>query len=368
MPTMAIVGGQYGSEGKGVIAAHLARGTTCAVRTGGPNAGHSLNHLGRVWKMRSVPCAWINPGIPLLIGPGAVVDPVTLVDEVAALEDAGFSIRNRLVVDSRATIIIPGDHEEEKAIGLGAISSTLEGVGAARMRRIARQADDWQTVEAALAGTGIIVADTVPMAGTHSIAGLLMLEGTQGFGLSMTHGNWPWVTSHDTTAQQLVADAGIGADTLKEVLVVFRSYPIRVGGPSGPMQGEMSWEELANKARRPDLTANPERTTVTNKIRRVGTFDWDLSARAVLTNGATAQALTFADYLDPEIAGSRSWTRVMGSTPVRQMVDLMEEIHGIPVAFVGTGGPEWSLCVRPDTALHYRGAGIGEIHSGATPS
>lgn len=356
MPTLAIVGGQYGSEGKGVIAHSLATRTTAAVRTGGPNAGHSIIHEGRVWKMRSVPVAWTNPSTTLLIGPGAVVDPVTLIKEVEQIEAAGYQIKNRLRVDARATMIIGEDHEREGdtleggGLHLSRIGSTLEGVGAARIRRIARDDRRWVRPADLLPEVGIDVGDTLGVMSFHHLTGNLMLEGTQGFGLSLHHGTWPWVTSADCTVQQLANDAGVGI--VNEALVVFRSFPIRVGGPSGPMKDELTWDRFPG--------VEPERTTVTNKVRRIAEFDWDLSRRSILVNGATAQALTFADYIDPEIAGVTSWHAL--STPVRAFIDQLEDNHGVPVVLVGTGGPRWSVVSRPDPALHYGGTGFREVH------
>src|ERR1700690_1707188 len=135
MATIALVGGQYGSEGKGVIAAFLAPQTVMAIRTGGPNAGHSLKHEGQVWKMRSIPCAWINPETTLVIGAGAVINPHVLLAEIAAIEQAGYSIKDRLYVDRAATLITEIDEYAEEDIARQ-ISSTREGVGQARIRKI----------------------------------------------------------------------------------------------------------------------------------------------------------------------------------------------------------------------------------------
>jgi len=367
MSTLALVGGQYGSEGKGVIAARLAHRSTLAVRTGGPNAGHSLNHEGRVWKMRSVPCAWVNPKCKLVIGPGAVIDPEVLAAEVEALEDAGYKIIKRLWIDENATIISQADrHRERGGRGWQAyghppiterISSTGEGVGEARMRKIRRDDSEWAGAGDVLEAFG--VGNTLPLINTHALTGRVLLEGTQGYGLSLHHGAWPYVTSANCTAAQLASDAGLGIhpDISFGALVVFRSFPIRVGGPSGPLKGELTWDDISERVGAHTI----EHTTVTGKVRRIGEFDWDMSKEAIMVNGAIAQALTFADYIDPAVTGETRFEYL--TKPVRAFIDKMEDEHGVPVQFIGTGGPIWSLVERPHPALHSWGSGEREDHA-----
>jgi len=359
MSTLALVGGQYGSEGKGVIAARLAHRSTLAVRTGGPNAGHSLNNEGRVWKMRSVPCAWVNPECKLVIGPGAVIDPEVLDREVTELEAAGFHIINRLYIDPAVTIINESDRTWEKDVLASSISSTAEGVGGARMRKIRRHRDYWVTTGDTLIVAGYKVQPTIAMINTHALAGRVLLEGTQGYGLSLHHGQWPYVTSANCTAAQLASDAGLGIhpDTSFGALVVFRSYPIRVGGPSGPLKGELTWEDISARVGTPTI----EHTTVTGKVRRIAEFDWDMSKEAIMVNGAIAQALTFADYIDPAVTGETRFEYL--TKPVRAFIDKMEDEHGVPVQFIGTGGPIWSLVERPNPTLHSWGSGEREDHA-----
>lgn len=345
MGVLALVGGQYGSEGKGVIANHIANDTDVAVRVGGPNAGHSLIHEGRVWKMRSIPCAWTNPKALLVIGAGAVIDPELLIREVDDLEAAGYPIRDRLMVDQAATIILPDDLHAERTNtpgGPGALTETIastgEGVGAARIRRIRRQPEIWRTAAEALTPARISVVDTIPLLNLLANTGMVVLEGTQGFGLSITFGQWPFVTSRDCTSTQLMADAGIGGG--HSSLIVFRSHPIRVGGNSGPLQGELSWQDISDRFGR-DIV---ERTTVTNKVRRIGTWDWALAAKACVINRPMGIALTFADYIDPTVEGATEWRHL--TPPVLSFIDQLEEKLSVPVILVGTGGPRWAVIDR----------------------
>jgi len=369
---LTLTGGQYGSEGKGVIASKIAPSTDLAVRTGGPNAGHSLIHEGRVWKMRSIPCAWTNPRCLLVIGAGAVIDPELLIHEVRELEAAGYAVRNRLIVDRAATPILPidrtaeGHNSEHPDLLRTRIGSTAEGVGAARLRRIWRDPNNWVSAEEALDGSGISVAETAPVVNMYTLGGRrVMLEGTQGFGLSLSFGHWPYVTSANCHAAQLVADAGIGLVVGVPIqnLTVFRAYPIRVGGNSGPLASELTWEQMRERTGKPDLI---EHTTVTGKVRRIGEFDWELAARAVLINQPSMLALTFADYIDPAVEGVTRWDQL--TAPVRVFIDQMEQTLGVPVAYVGTGGPEWSVIDRTGPVVDSGHPRSGQDNGSPLPS
>src|ERR1035437_836068 len=231
MSVLAVVGGQYGSEGKGVIVSKLSGGVTCAIRTGGPNAGHSIKHEGRVWKMRSIPCSWINPTAKLVIGPGAVLNAELLTKEADELEAAGYSIRNRLTIDPRATLITHADehfeslaHDDQGSL-VRRIGSTGGGVGEARIRKIRRNEQDWESI-GSLAEHGFLVHDTLALANMHALLGRVLLEGAQGYGLSLSLVRWPFVTAANCTAAQLLSDAGMGLVGKFQTMIVFRSHPI----------------------------------------------------------------------------------------------------------------------------------------------
>lgn len=303
----AVVGAQYGSEGKGAVVADLAkRGEFGAyVRTGGPNAGHTFYHGGRKWVSRSLPVGWIDPAALLVIGPGAVINSKLLLNEIQEVEDAGYRVRDRLIVDYRAGVLT---HAQEAAEGgvhgnaHGSIGSTGEGVGIHRMARINRGSlmptiePEWGYQSAA---DDLLLADFLGDA-VERLTSLrkddmpVCLEGTQGQGLSLTTGVWPFVTSADTSSAQLAADAGVPASSVDRTLLVARTFPIRVAGNSGPLYGETSFEEIG---------VPPEVTTVTKKTRRVGTWDAGLVRHAVLLNSPCKVVLTFADYMWPELRG-----------------------------------------------------------------
>jgi len=342
----ALVGAQHGSEGKGVIASVLAGRFDVAVRTGGPNAGHSIWHEGKVYKMRGVPCAWINPECELLIGAGAVVDLDLLADELRDLP--GVVVR----VDTQAVVVTHDMQREEQGMW-AKIGSTQEGVGIARIRKIERDAADKPLMRDAVLGTGDPWDRIVPMERTAQwLYGQLldganvMLEGTQGSALSLHHGDWPYCTSADTNAAQLLADAGIAPRHLRHTYLVARTYPIRVAGNSGPMAYETSWERLGFE---------PETTTVTNRVRRVGEWDRALYERAVALNGPCGTFLTFADYIAPELRGSTSWAELGANPAISALVGEVEDISGAPVLGLGTGpdaSGAWQVATASPRCAH----------------
>jgi adenylosuccinate synthase len=170
----------------------------------------------------------------------------------------------------------------------------------------------------------------------------VLLEGTQGFGLSLVHGNWPFVTSADTSAGQLCADCGVSPRYLTDVLMVVRTHPIRVAGNSGNLQEEMTWDQISAIVGR----KVEERTTVTKKIRRIGHWDESLFKAAIAVNHPSAIACTFLDYLDPGIEGRTDEAAISEFPKVRSFIEYLEVMSQVRVSYVGTGGPEWSVIER----------------------
>lgn len=327
MTVYAVVGGQYGSEGKGVIAHHLARKIDFGahVRVGGPNAGHTIHTRWGKFAMQSIPVGWADQhhNSMLVLGRGAIISRHVLNREIDdVLARTGEDLRHRLVIDKHANILDEEHHWQEGGTSGELhyrIGSTGEGVGACRAALLARDPAGLRKAGDVLpwAQTDTVwMLDMMRAKGTH-----IMLEGTQGTGLSLVHGPWPFVTTCDPTVSGLSADSGVPMP--EERIVVFRTFPIRVWGNSGPLKDEMSWGELG---------VPEERTTVTKKVRRVGRWDWDLFNRAIWLNRPTAIALTFGDYLDPETVGKAT----VGPETKR----LIREIEGstrVPVKWVATG-------------------------------
>lgn len=334
----ALVGAQFGSEGKGVVAKHYADEYQFHVRTGGPNAGHSMVHNGELYKMQSLPCGWVNPDATLVIGAGAVVNPTLLRQEIAAVAEIDPSILRRVMIDGGAGVISKM-HIQEEGHTHGEIhqriGSTGEGVGAARHGRMARVGGKFTFMRDVAKDFGLeeMVVEGTSMHLNHAITSgsNVMLEGTQGFGLSLIHGIWPFVTSADTNAAQLAADAGIAPQRVTDVILVARTYPIRVAGNSGPLWAETNWGAISEIMGR----ETEERTTVTKKVRRIGEWDEDLFRMAVDVNFPTEVVITFMDYLSPEC---ENVTREDGLTPeVRRFIEYVERSFGVAVSMVGTG-------------------------------
>jgi adenylosuccinate synthase len=316
-----IVGGQFGSEGKGMVAGHLASKfeDLTAMRVAGPNAGHTV--LGRCppgcnevpvgepdpahapeshpWKLQQIPVAAVtSTSARLLIGPGSEIHLPTLFREVDSLDAAGYRVSDRLVIDPGATMLEAAHVQQETAYGLVAkIGSTGKGVGAARAARLMREArlaidepaiDDW-----------IAVPGFAQQVVHHG--GNLQIEGTQGYGLGLHAGFYPHCTSSDCTAIDFMSMAGISpwSDaylTDLEIWIVFRAYPIRVAGESGPLFKETTWGAL---------NLPGEFTTVTGRERRVGAWDGALAGAAMSANGYPSSALhvamTMVDQVWPHL-------------------------------------------------------------------
>lgn len=338
-----VVGGQYGSEGKGVVVHALAgrRRWGACIRTGGPNAGHTFHAFGRDFKQQMLPCGWPH-GLLCCLGAGAVVDPMRLLAEfVEARKYSSIGIED-VIVDGAAVILTEQDRRIEGGVD-GAlhrsIGSTGEGVGAARIRKIMRDSSACFLASDVRRGqfvvNGVDFRDFVVGRGEvrrrAQLIGDVILEGTQGTGLSLHHGQWPFVTSHDTTASTIAGDAGFGPHDIGEVILVLRTYPIRVAGNSGPLYEELDWDEMSRLTGRKTI----ERTTVTHKIRRVGRFDDDLARMSAMLNSPDWIFLTFADYVAPDAVGITRWDDLPWE--VLDFVQHVEEVCKVPVGAVGTG-------------------------------
>jgi adenylosuccinate synthase len=166
--------------------------------------------------------------------------------------------------------------------------------------------------------------------------GRLFLEGTQGTGLSILHGTYPHVTSRDTTVGTLLAEVGVAPALLRRVLVAFRAYPIRVGGPSGPMGREITWDTVAQRS---GLSAAALRQTelgsVSGNRRRVAEFSWAQLLRSATLNGATDLALTFADYIDAHNREARRFDQLSQETI--EFVGEMEMVASARVSLISVG-------------------------------
>lgn len=332
-----LIGGQYGSEGKGNIAYQLAPEYDLLIRVGGPNAAHKVPRPSGEYTHFLLPSGTQAGTAQLLIGPGAVLDLELLQKEIGQ-SDVDYK---RLSIDPQAMIITEDDKEGETELRQR-ISSTKSGAGTAAARRLLRE----KNVQLARD-----ISDLDPyrrpatdvLEHAYSNGWRIMLEGTQGSGLSLFHGQYPHVTSRDTNVSGCLSEAGIAPARVRKVVAVVRAYPIRVGGPSGPMAQEIDWETVESRAKLPDgtLTApEAELTSKTKTKRRVGEFEWDLLRRTALLNSPTDIALTFADYVDAENANAWRYEQLTDKT--LRFIDEIERVTGARVSLISCGFMQYS--------------------------
>ncbi len=163
----------------------------------------------------------------------------------------------------------------------------------------------------------------------------ILLEGTQGTSLSLYHGNYPWVTSRDTTVSGCLAESGISPRRVRRIIMVCRTYPIRVGGTSGPMSKRITKAEIARRSRlSAKAIGHAERTSTTNRPRRFGEFDWEQLRRSTILNGPTDIALTFVDYLNGDNRNARRFEQL--DDPTIQFIEEVERVSGCPVSLIST--------------------------------
>lgn len=291
-----------------------------AVRAGSINAGHTVIHEGKQYKLRLVPSTFLYKRCKLFIGPGANVSPPAFLDEVEEL-----GVKGRIWLDRQCSIIeeqhIARDRGSEfltKTIG-----TTRQGVGPAvedRVKRIARTAGEIPELKPYLAD--------VPLAVNRAIDQdkKVLLEGTQGFYLSLYHGTYPYVTSRDTSASGVCSEVGVSPTKVDDVMLIFKAYMTRVG--SGPLPGELTEDEVKKRHW-------VEIATVTGRMRRAAPFDYNLARRAAVINGATQIVLTKLDVIFPECAGVKRFSEL--PREVANFIRGIERRVKVPVTLIGTG-------------------------------
>jgi len=329
---IAVVGAQWGDEGKGKIVDLLAPKFAYVARyQGGHNAGHTVHVGGRRFVLRLIPSGILNPGVACVIGNGVVVDLTALFDEVEELDRAGIEVAGRLFVSDRAHIILPFHRELDKlseaSLGSRKIGTTSRGIGPAYEAKVSRRGlrmcdlgdtayveehiragldalrvmtetdtYDWHAVVAstlALADrVGPMLTDTSVLLGRALAAGQpILFEGAQGTMLDIDHGTYPYVTSSSSTAGGACTGLGVGPKAITGVLGIAKAYTTRVG--EGPFPSELldaSGAALREKGQ--------EFGAVTGRPRRCGWFDAVVVRHAVRVNGLDGLALTKLDVLD----------------------------------------------------------------------
>jgi adenylosuccinate synthase len=335
MAVTAVVGLQWGDEAKGKLVDLLSQNAHIVARfNGGDNAGHTVVNPFGTFKLRLTPNGFSNPNAKCVIGPGVVVNPSTLIDEVERIQGNGIDLTDRLWVSPRCNVVMPyhrlleGIYEEAK--GASKTGTTRRGIGpvfadkvsyngvrffdlasetqfAARLRMqlsiknpilkaFGVQPLEFETVYQAMleAYTRLkpyirepfgLVQETLKQQGN------ILLEGAQGALLDNIWGTYPYCTASTTLAGGACAGLGIAPQSIQRVVGVTKAYTTRVGG--GPMPSEL-FDEMGKKLQE----AGQEYGTVTGRARRCGWFDAALVRFTSLLNGATELALTKLDVLD----------------------------------------------------------------------
>src|SRR6187399_2242672 len=332
MSNIAVLGAQWGDEGKGKIVDLLTPNFSIVARyQGGHNAGHTVYANGRKFVLRLLPSGILHPGITCVIGNGVVVDPQALFAEIDELAAAGIQVGDRLLVSDRAHLILPYHREldllSEARRGERKIGTTSRGIGPAYEDKIARRgirvadlADprtleqnvrdnviarnrlvqdstmDWRQVLDELMATGKrlqpMVRDvSLLLADAMKSGKAIMFEGAQGTLLDIDHGTYPYVTSSNASIGGVCTGLGVGPRAIGGVLGVAKAYTTRVG--EGPLPTEL-FGEMGNRLRE----SGNEYGAVTGRPRRCGWYDAVAVRYAVRINGLDALALTKLDVLD----------------------------------------------------------------------
>jgi adenylosuccinate synthase len=323
MGCTVVVDGFYGDTGKGKIISYLAVADDAAVvaRAGvGPNAGHTVVKDGKVYKLRMVPCGFVNPKAKMLIGPGVLINPELVLKEVAET-----GIEKRFGIDPQCAIIEPKHIQLDQTDSnlKNTVKTTGTGTGpcnADRVMRVAKMAREIPELKKYLADVPAI-ANKVLDDGRN-----LLIEGTQGTFISLYYGQYPYVTSKDVCAAAACSDVGVGPTRVTDVVMVLKSYVTRVGG--GELDGEISHEEAKKRGW-------DEYGTVTGRQRRSAPFDYDLARRAKMINGATMIALTKLDVLFPDCKGAKEYSEL--GADAKKVVKKIEDEVKTPVSLIGTG-------------------------------
>ncbi|MBC7885018.1 MAG: adenylosuccinate synthase [Saprospiraceae bacterium] len=335
MAVDVILGLQWGDEGKGKIVDFLAEKYDLVCRfQGGPNAGHTIKIDGKKHVLHTIPSGIFRPDIINVIGNGVVLDPITMVKELKALEDSDIDYLPRLLVSRKAHLIVPThrylDAASEAAKGLSKIGSTLKGIGPAYMDKTGRNglrvgdltAEDFENkykiikekhlglirlypeidfdleyeeenffecIEKIKSLTFINSEYYVNQALTDGKT--ILAEGAQGSMLDIDFGTYPYVTSSNTISAGVCSGLGIAPNKVREVIGIAKAYCTRVG--SGPFPTELL-EETGEKLRQ----VGKEFGATTGRPRRCGWIDIPQLLYTIMLNGVTQIVITKLDVLD----------------------------------------------------------------------
>ena len=330
MPIDAIVGGQWGDEGKGKIVDLLSKNANIVARyQGGSNAGHTVYYNNNKLVLHQIPAGVLRKNTLCILGNGMVIDPIGIIDEIKCLEDNNINFDGRILIDYYSHIVTPIhkliDKTTEKK-SKNKIGTTCKGIGPTyqdKYQRVGIRAIDLFDIESlklkinnrlqiAIDKKDInqedvnkldfrdfydscmkinkFISDTFPVL-FKSLEKNILIEGAQGTLLDIDHGTFPYVTSSNCSSAGISTGLGIPGNKLNKVIGIFKAYVTRVGG--GPFPTELfdqDGEELQSTGKEVGAT--------TGRPRRCGWFDLVAAKYSSKLNGLTSLALTKLDILD----------------------------------------------------------------------
>jgi adenylosuccinate synthase len=332
----AVVGAQWGDEGKGKIVDLLCENFDVVARyQGGHNAGHTVKYEDKHFALRLIPSGIIHPDKLCLLGNGMVIDPRALLDEIENLRAAGLKLEENLLISDSAHVILPYhkalDLAREEAAGVARIGTTGRGIGPAYESKVGRygiriadlvdpdvlkQKIEFTCAERNAVLSGVykrethdpaklyddylrygeilaprIVNGTVWMNEQIRAGRKIMFEGAQGTMLDIDHGTYPFVTSSSTIVGGICSGLGVAPKHIHRVIGVGKAYTTRVGGGAFPTELEDAHGEHLRKR-------GNEFGTVTGRPRRCGWLDLPVLRTSAILNGLDEIALTKLDVLD----------------------------------------------------------------------
>lgn len=318
-----LVDGQFGSTGKGVLAAYLAAEAIAqgaffhlVVSNAGPNSGHTFYHGDEKHVLKQLPTFAVashllGRTIPVFLSAGAIIDPQILCDE--ARRYPGIPI----FVHPMAAVITDAKKDVEKVGSIAAVAGTRSGTGAALAAKVNREPDAVIDELEAVWPNNVNIEDLTPTVQDMMRGSRVFVEVSQGFSLGLNSQFYPKVTSRECTVMQAIADARIAPKFVTKTYMVARTYPIRVGNVDGhssgdhyPDQQEITWEALG---------VLPELTTVTKRERRVFTFSNTQMLEAVQANQPDIIFMNFMNYLG--VDGRERMERTMEMISITSGVD-----------------------------------------------
>lgn len=341
-----VLDGQAGSCGKGKICGYIAQKDNIQIATNNwsSNAGHTyVKDNGEKVVVSHLPMSMLHHDTQLCLNAGSIITPAILEKELITYRDI---LGERKVYIHPRAMIIKEKHrvQEKQRIKSG---STFKGCGAALAEKMMRL-PEVELIQDVYDHFSDYVKSKIEIVDTSTICNQtqksVLVEGAQGMDLDINYGLvYPYVTSRQCSASQLIADAGLSPFAVKDILMVIRPYPIRISNEtdsgmhlySGDYAGsqELCWEEIKQRCHA-DVDLQ-EYTTVTKKVRRVFEMNWNRLEYNVRINKPTQIVLNFAQYIDWNAYRCKEYDAL--PKKVKEFIHKIEEITNTPVTMIGTG-------------------------------